>query len=136
MLLSRAEGRPVGIEDTTGSESVKRRPFGGHMLLGPGPRGVEEQHAAYIRRALDRYDKRSIGEPKRHDGLDGLALDFTFDETDQPIAMEVTAIVEDMTMAGGNELRKLQARLDTIAREEQLGEWMFGVRADAAGKAD
>lgn len=101
------------------------------MLPGPGPREVEEQHAAYIRGALDRYDKRRIGEPKRHDGLNGLAVDFTFDETDQPIAMEVTAVVEDMAMAVGNELRKVRVRLDTIAREEQLGEWMFAVRADA-----
>ncbi len=125
------EGRAVGMEDITGAGSGKRSPFGSLMLLGPGPRGLEEEHAAYIRQALDHYDKRSIGEPKRHDGLDGLAVDFTFAQSDPPIAMEVTAIVEDMTMAGGYQLRKLQERLDTVAREEQLGEWMFGIRTDA-----
>ena len=55
-------------------------------------------------------------------------MDFTFEATEPPVALEVTSLA-DPEVAGLNaELLKMEARLQDAVRAQGLGSWMLGVR--------
>ena len=111
---------------TENRESVSEPgPFRFSRLPGPTAREIEEQAAIYIEESLQIYDSRLLGPRTRKDGLDGLRVDFTFDSTDPPVAMEVTALTSPDIAALNAELLKLETELDELTKRELLGGWVL-----------
>ena len=56
------------------------------------------------------------------------ASTFSSTTADPPVALEITRITDSAVDALSSELLKLEADLDKIARDEQLGMWTLGLR--------
>lgn len=103
---------------------------------GPGKREVEEQLAVIVEEAVDLYDGRDLGRRRRRDAHDGdVRVDFTYDATDRPTAIEIWRPVEQHVAALGSELLKLEGQLREIAQADELGTWMIAVRVDTERRA-
>ena len=83
--------------------------------------------AEYIEEEVARYDGRNLGAHTCRDGSGGLRVDFTYDATTPPVAMEITALVEPDVRALDAELLKLEAALREIVCSEDLGAWLLAV---------
>jgi hypothetical protein len=105
-------------------------------LPGPTPDELEEQVAEIIEQAMKREYEQDLGSRVRRDATDDteLRVDFTYDDAQPPVALEVTTLVTPKTMAVGSELIKLETRLEQIVRSEDLGSWLLGIFADASPK--
>lgn len=95
---------------------------------GPSNEEAEEQHADHVRDWIRELDGRGVGPHTARDGDDGVRVDFLFDNAEPPVALEITSITDSSVEALNSELQKLEADLDKIARDEQLGMWMLGLR--------
>lgn len=67
------------------------------------------------------------GPRTRHDGLNGIDVDFTYDLATVPFALEVTSIRSPVALAQDSRLQELEEDLDVVAKAEELGHWMFAV---------
>jgi hypothetical protein len=101
--------------------------FGHRRLPDPNKQRVEDEAAEYVADALEHYESRILGPRTRQDATIGLRVDFTFDQADAPIAMEITALVEPEARALNAELLKLEAELREIVAAEGLGGWLLGI---------
>jgi hypothetical protein len=115
---------PNGDEPEASSAS---NAFGHHRLPGPTWRENEQQAAEYVADSLAVYEGRILGPRTRHDATSGLRVDFTFDQAEPPVAMEITALVEPDVRALNSELLKLEAQLQEIVAAEELGEWLLSI---------
>src|SRR5262249_1492674 len=93
-------------------------------------RDEEAMVAAYIEQLYTQAGGRDLGARTRHDGKNGLRVDFTYDQAEPRAAMEITSLTEPSVRALNQELAALEAYLDDLIAKEQLdGEWMLGIRA-------
>lgn len=82
--------------------------------------------ASVVGRFAPEFLGRAIGLPTERDGRDasGLLVDWSYDESEPPIALEVTACHTPGMRQTIHELeRKLEPELDRLLAELQLGEW-------------
>jgi hypothetical protein len=88
----------------------------------------ETAHAEHVARWLRHYDGRDIGAHTGRDGDPGVRVDFLYDSTSEPVALEITSICDGPVFALGAQLIRLEREVDLLARDEHLGSWMLGVR--------
>ncbi|MEQ8717154.1 MAG: hypothetical protein RIE08_06050 [Acidimicrobiales bacterium] len=100
------------------------------FLPGPSARETEEQVAGYIELTLEHVDGRLLGPRTRCDAAtpDALRVDFTYESTDQPVALEVTSLTLPAAAAFAAELRKFGSALDEKARRNAFEGWHIGIR--------
>ncbi len=70
-----------------------------------------------------------LGPRSRRDGQDdsGIIVDFTFDESDPPLALEVTTVQDDSFLSARSQAQKLADRLTEAAEQEGLLPFMFSL---------
>jgi hypothetical protein len=95
-------------------------------------RAAETSMADIVERIL-RDEGRRLGPRSRRDGRDasGLRVDFTYDEADQPLALEITSVVRPQDRSATASSSKLCERLSQVTQTEQLGHWALTLWADA-----
>jgi len=93
-----------------------------------GKAEVEEQHAAHFRNWIEQVGGRVLGPWTGRDGDPGIRVDFQFDQEEPGLALEITTIANEASEALQHELAKLETRLDSVAKEEQLGCWIVAIR--------
>lgn len=62
----------------------------------------------------------------------GLRVDFTYDEIEAPIALEITSLPVPGVLALNAEVLKLESELNALAVDDTLGEWSLAVFGDAS----
>lgn len=81
---------------------------------------------------------RNLGTRTARDGRDGsdLRVDFTYDDCEPPVALEVTAVHGPKEQELWTAIhKKLERQLEPIVVEESLGDWLVVLNADADVKA-
>ena len=92
-------------------------------------RDEEAVVAEHIERLYPQACGRDLGPRTRHDGKDGVRVDFTYDQVEPPAAMEVTSITAPLVRALNSDLVALEAYLaDLIAKDSLDGDWTLGIR--------
>lgn len=93
----------------------------------------EEETAAALVEFVLRHEGTPIGGWTRRDGSDtsGLTVDFTFDEVEPGLALEVTSIHGKGDPALSSEGGRLEERLTEKARSEKLGQWVVVLNGEA-----
>jgi len=89
---------------------------------------VEEMLAAAIEATLAE-ESRSLGPRTRRDAVDGsgILVDFTYDDAEPPVALEITTVQDDHFRSTVYEARKLRNRLNEAAKNEGLTPFRFTI---------
>lgn len=97
----------------------------------------EEEFAAGLveRLLLDNFG-RSLGTRRKRDesGAGGIRVDFTYDEVNPPVALEVTGLHGIGDRAAAAATQELEKRLTADAIVGQLGAWVVVIKTDASAK--
>ena len=72
---------------------------------------------------------RSLGPRRRRDALDGsgILVDFTYDDAEPPVALEITTVQDDHFLSTIYEVGKLRKRLNESAKNEGLIPFRFTI---------
>lgn len=94
---------------------------------------LEEFVAGVVEGLCERDLGNPLGPRTRRDARDGsgLRVDFTYDASDPPGALEVTSLRREDLMSAHDAAVALDAALSEVADREDLGSWLVGVTSDA-----
>lgn len=102
----------------------------------PEKHQVEVELAEIIEAAVRLHDGRELGKRERRDAKQGdLRVDFTYDETNPAVAMEIWRPANEAVAALGSELFKLEAHLQQVVQAEGLGRWLLAVETGTRRRA-
>jgi hypothetical protein len=92
----------------------------------------EVEVANWIALLVEQLYQTRLGPPTERDGRDdsGLTNDFTFEETDPGIALEVTRLRDDFESPSAEEQETLRKRLQRFVDERGWSHWTIGVRPE------
>jgi hypothetical protein len=97
----------------------------------------ELEVAAWITSLVKQVYEIDVGPATERDGSDdsGLTNDFTYEETDPPIAIEITRLRDDFETPPPEELNALRGRLQRFVDKRTWPHWTVGVRPETHFKS-
>jgi hypothetical protein len=98
----------------------------------------ELEIAGWVAELVARLYEISPGSPTKRDGMDGSGLtnDFTFDDMDPRLAVEVTRLRDDYENPSPEERAGLEKRLRSFVANKEWPHWTVGVRPETKFRSD